>query len=127
MAVEKLQVYRCEICGMMTEVVREGNGALICCGKPMTHVEGNVTEAATEKHIPVIEKVEGGVKVTVGSVVHPMGFDHFIEWIEVIVDGKAYREFLKPTGTPEAFFAIDGDKITVLAYCNLHGLWQAEM
>ena len=85
----------------------------------------NSTDAASEKHVPVIEKVDGGVKVTVGDVAHPMEEKHYIEWIELIVDGKAYRQFLEPGQAPEAFFPVTGDKLTAREYCNLHGLWKA--
>jgi superoxide reductase len=123
--VEKLQVYRCEVCGNMTEVIRVGGGTMVCCGQHMTLMREGMVDAAKEKHVPVIEKVDGGVKVKVGSVPHPMQEDHHIEWIEVIVDGKAYRQFLNPGDQPEAFFAVDGDDITAREYCNLHGLWKA--
>lgn len=125
MATERLQVYKCEVCGNMVEVVHTGGGTLVCCNQPMTLLKEGVTDAALEKHVPVIEKADGGLKVTVGSVAHPMEEKHYIEWIEVIVDGKAYRQFLNPGDAPEAFFPVDGDKVTVREYCNLHGLWKA--
>ena len=121
---EKLQVYRCEICGNIVEMVHEGAGELVCCGQPMTLIEENTVDAAKEKHVPVVEKVEHGIKVKVGSVPHPMIDEHYIEWIEVIADGKAYREFLNPGDAPEATFCIDADELTARAYCNLHGLWK---
>lgn len=122
---ERLQVYKCEVCGNIVEVIHTGEGTLVCCNQDMRLLKEGETDAATEKHVPVIEKVDGGVKVTVGSVEHPMQDDHFIEWIEIIVDGKAYRQFLSPGEKPEAFFNVDGDKITAREYCNLHGLWKA--
>ena len=122
---EKLQVYLCEICGNIVEMVHEGAGELVCCGQPMTLQEENTVDAAREKHVPVVEKAEHGVKVTVGSVPHPMIEEHYIEWIEVIADGKAYRQFLNPGDAPEAAFCVDADEITARAYCNLHGLWKA--
>lgn len=122
---ERLQVYKCEVCGNMVEVIHVGGGTLVCCGQNMRLLKEGETDAATEKHVPVIEKTDGGIKVTVGSVAHPMQEDHFIEWIEVIVDGKAYRQFLNPGEKPEAFFNVDGDNITAREYCNLHGLWKA--
>ena len=121
---EKLQVYVCEICGNMVEMVHEGAGELVCCGQPMTLLEGNTVDAAREKHVPVIEYTENGVKVKVGSVPHPMIDKHYIEWIEIIADGKAYREFLNPGDAPEATFCIDANELTAYAYCNLHGLWK---
>jgi superoxide reductase len=122
---EKLQVYKCEVCGNMVEVIHTGGGTLVCCGQNMRLLKEGETDAATEKHVPVIEKVDGGVKVTVGSVTHPMEADHFIEWIELIVNGKAYRQFLNPGEKPEAFFNVTGDNLMAREYCNLHGLWKA--
>lgn len=125
MATERLQVYRCPLCGNIVEVVHAGGGTLVCCGQPMEVQTENTTDAATEKHVPVVEAAEGGIKVAVGSVAHPMGADHYIEWIEVLVDGKSYRQFLNPNEAPEAFFPVSGSNITARAYCNLHGLWKA--
>ena len=122
---KRLQVYKCEVCGNMVEVVHAAGGTLVCCGQNMRLLKEGETDAATEKHVPVIEKADGGVKVTVGSVGHPMQDDHFIEWIELIVDDKAYRQFLNPGEKPEAFFSVDGDDVTVREYCNLHGLWRS--
>lgn len=122
---EKLQVYECQICGNIVEVIHTGAGQLVCCGQPMTLKTENTTDAATEKHVPVIEKTADGFKVKVGSVAHPMEDKHHIEWIEVIADGKAYREFLNPGDTPEALFEIKADRITAREYCNIHGLWKA--
>ncbi len=122
---EKLQIYKCEVCGNIVEVVHEGGGELVCCGQPMKLFTENTVDAAKEKHVPVIEKVAGGFKVTVGSVAHPMEEKHYIEWIEIIADGKAYRQFLNPGDLPEAVFNIEADKVVAREYCNLHGLWKA--
>ncbi len=122
---EKLEIYKCEICGNIVEVVHGGKGELVCCGEPMKLFKENTVDAAKEKHVPVIEKIDGGFKVSVGSVAHPMEEKHYIEWIEVIADGKAYRQFLNPGDTPEAVFNIDADEITAREYCNIHGLWKA--
>ncbi|MFO7559010.1 MAG: desulfoferrodoxin [Desulfobacterales bacterium] len=122
---ERLEVYKCEACGNIVEVLHGGEGELVCCDSPMKLLTENTVDAAKEKHVPVIEKVSGGVKVTVGSVPHPMEDKHYIEWIEVIADGKAYRQFLKPGDKPEAVFKIEADKITAREYCNLHGQWKA--
>ncbi|KPA16420.1 superoxide reductase [Candidatus Magnetomorum sp. HK-1] len=122
---EKLGIYKCEICGNMVEVIHAGAGELVCCGKPMTYMKENTVDAAKEKHVPVIEKVAGGVKVKVGDVAHPMEDKHYIEWIEIIADGKAYRQFLNPGDTPEATFSIDAAQITAREFCNLHGVWKA--
>lgn len=125
MATERLQVYRCPLCGNMVEVVHAGGGTLVCCGQPMELQAENTTDAATEKHVPVIEEADGGIRVVVGSVAHPMGGDHYIEWIEVELNGKSYCQFLEPGAAPEAFFPLSGANITARAYCNLHGLWKA--
>ncbi len=123
---KRLQIYKCGVCGNIVEVLHEGVGELVCCGKPMKLYEENTVDAAKEKHVPIIEKVSNGYKVKVGSVAHPMESKHYIEWIELIADGKAYRQFLKPGDAPEAFFAVEANQITVREYCNLHGLWKAE-
>ena len=122
---EKLQVYKCEVCGNMASMVHSGAGALVCCGAPMKLMVENTVDAAKEKHVPVIEKTAEGFKVKVGSVAHPMEQNHYIEWIEVIADGKSYRQFLNPGAAPEATFALKAEKVVVREYCNLHGLWQA--
>lgn len=123
---KKNEIYSCEICGAMVEVINGGGGSLVCCNKPMTLVNENSVDAATEKHVPVVEKVDGGVKVKVGSVTHPMEDKHFIQWIEVITtDGAVLRKDLTPSDSPEAVFKIDGEIETVREYCNLHGLWKS--
>ena len=122
---EKLQIYKCEICGNIVEMVHAGQGELVCCGQPMKLFRENTVDAAKEKHVPVMEKTAAGIKVKVGSVPHPMEEKHYIEWIEVISGGKAYRQFLKPGEAPEAFFAVDTEKVTAREYCNLHGLWRS--
>lgn len=119
-----LQVYKCPLCGNMVEVVHAGQGELVCCGQPMKLMTENTVDAAKEKHVPVIEKVAGGVKVKVGSVPHPMEEKHFIEWIELTADGKVYRQFLKPGQAPEAVFLIEARSVSAREYCNLHGLWK---
>jgi superoxide reductase len=121
--IAKLQIYKCPHCGNIVEVVHAGGGELVCCGEPMVLVTENSVDASKEKHVPVIEKTETGFKVTVGSVTHPMIDEHYIEWIELIADGKSYRQFLNPGQAPEAFFDISAEKVTAREYCNLHGLW----
>jgi superoxide reductase len=121
---QKLEVYKCEVCGNIVEVVHGGKGELVCCGKPMVLQKENTVDAAKEKHVPVVEKGADGVKVKVGAVAHPMEEKHFIEWIEIISDGKAYRQFLNPGEAPEALFKIGAGQVTARAYCNIHGLWK---
>jgi superoxide reductase len=122
---EKLEIYKCNVCGNMVEVIHAGLGELVCCGQPMTLMKENTVDAAQEKHVPVIEKIDGGVKVKVGSVAHPMDEKHLIEWIEIIADGKAYRQFLNPGDAPEATFSVDADNVSAREFCNLHGVWKA--
>ncbi len=122
---ERLQVYKCDVCGNIVEVLHAGGGELVCCGQPMKLRAENTVDAAKEKHVPVIEKIAGGFKVKVGSVAHPMEEKHFIEWIEIVADGKAYRQFLNPGQTPEAVFMVDAATVTAREYCNLHGLWKS--
>ena len=122
---EQLQVYKCDVCGNIVEVMHAGGGELVCCGQPMKLFKENSVDAAKEKHVPVIEKTADGFKVKVGSVAHPMEEKHWIEWVELIVDGKVYRQFLKPGQAPEAVFCIKADTVTAREYCNLHGLWKA--
>ena len=121
---KRIEIYKCEACGNIVEVLHGGDGKLVCCGEPMKLMVENKVDAAKEKHVPVIEKISGGVKVKVGSVAHPMEDKHYIEWIEIIAEGKAYRQFLKSGEKPEASFQVTADKIQAREYCNLHGLWK---
>ena len=121
---KKLEIYKCGICGNIVEVLHEGKGELVCCGEPMTLMKENTVDASKEKHVPVIEKVAGGIKVKVGSVAHPMEEKHYIEWVQIIVGDKAYRQFLKPGMAPEAVFNIDAANVVAREFCNLHLLWK---
>ena len=120
----RLQIYKCNICGNIVEVLHGGAGDLVCCGEPMELLDEKTADASTEKHVPVIEKIDGGYKVKVGSVPHPMEEKHFIEWIELLADGKAYRQFLKPGSPPEAVFEVDAGSVSAREHCNIHGLWK---
>lgn len=120
---QKNDVYRCQVCGNMVEVVSVGGGTLTCCGQPMTLQTENTTDAAVEKHVPVVEQQDGKVKVTVGSVIHPMVESHYIQFIEVITANKVYRKYLKPGEEPVAEFDVSEPIVNVREYCNLHGLW----
>jgi len=122
---KRLQVFRCPICGNIVEVLTAGGGELVCCGQPMELLTENTVDASKEKHVPVVEKSAEGFKVRVGAVAHPMEEKHYIVWIELIADGKAYREFLKPGQAPEAFFCVKAEKVTAREFCNIHGLWKA--
>jgi superoxide reductase len=122
---KQFEVYRCEQCGNIVEVLCAGAGELSCCGKPMTLLTENTSEGAQEKHLPVIEKVSGGYRVRVGSVAHPMEEKHYIQWIELLSDGTSFLKFLKPGDKPEAVFTVDAAQCCAREYCNLHGLWKA--
>ena len=125
---KKLGIYKCEKCGNIVEVMHEGPGALVCCGVEMKYYGENTMDAATEKHVPVIEGDEKGVTVKVGSVAHPMEEKHYIEWIEVINGDYVNRKYLKPGEKPEAKFYVPMQKgLIVRAYCNIHGHWQYEV
>ena len=121
---ERMEVYKCEACGNIVEVMHGGEGELVCCGQPMVLLKENTVDAAKEKHVPVIQKIAGGYKVKVGEVPHPMEEKHYIEWIELIADGQVYRQYLKPGDTPEADFMLVASQVTAREYCNLHGLWK---
>jgi len=118
------QIYKCNICGNMVEMVHAGAGELVCCGQPMELLQAKSEDEGQEKHVPVVEKTSNGVKVKIGSVPHPMEEKHFIEWVEIIVDGKVYRKFLKPGELPEAEFCVKAEEIEAREYCNVHGLWK---
>ncbi len=119
------QVYKCEVCGNIVEVLHAGDGALVCCGKPMVLMDEKTADSSTEKHVPYIERKEDGYLVKVGqNAAHPMQEEHYIEWIELVVDGAAYRKFLSPGDAPEAFFEVPvGSEVYAREYCNIHGLW----
>jgi superoxide reductase len=123
---KKLQVYKCEQCGNIVEMLHEGAGELVCCGEPMKLMDEQMADKSTEKHVPVIEKTSNGYKVTVGSTLHPMEEKHYIEWIELIADGRAYREFLNPGDKPVAEFCVSAGSVSAREFCNVHGLWKGE-
>jgi superoxide reductase len=123
---KQLEIYKCEVCGNIVEVLHGGAGDLVCCGENMKLYDEKTADSSTEKHVPVIEKTSDGYKVTVGSTLHPMEEKHYIEWIELIADGKAYREFLNPGDEPVATFCVKANKVSAREYCNVHGLWRAE-
>ncbi len=123
---ERLGVCKCGVCGNMVQVIRSGTGGLICCGQPMENLAAKTADQGREKHVPVIEKVNGGVKVKVGSIPHPMEEKHYIEWIEVLLDGKSYRQFLRPGQAPEATFDLAAGNVTAREFCNIHGMWEVK-
>lgn len=119
------QIYKCNVCGNIVEMVHVGEGELVCCDEPMKLRRENVEDAALEKHVPVITKIHDGFNISIGKVLHPMTEEHYIEWIELIADGKVYRKHLNPGDKPIAEFCVDAKNVIARAYCNLHGLWKA--
>ncbi len=124
MTIQK-QVYRCNECGNITEVLHAGKGELVCCEEPMELLSEKSTDTGLEKHVPVVETTAGTTKVKVGEVPHPMEENHYIEWVQVTTDGGAYRQFLKPGDKPEADFKAGGKKVAAREYCSVHGLWKS--
>ena len=124
---KKLQVYKCDICGNIVEVLHEDKGELVCCGQPMKLLKEQTEEQGKEKHMPVVERIEKGVRVKVGSIPHSMEEKHYIEWIEVVSSDRIMSRFLKPGDTPEAKFEIDEAIVEVREYCTIHGLWKTEI
>jgi len=122
---ELKQIYKCNICGNIVEVIHTGVGQLVCCGQPMELLIEKTEDVGSEKHVPIMEQIGGKVKVKVGGVQHPMEQKHYIEWIEITADDKTYRQFLKPGDKPEAEFETTAEKIQAREYCSIHGLWKA--
>ena len=123
---ERFQVYKCDYCGNIVEVLDGSNQQMTCCGKNMRRLMENIVDASVEKHVPVLKKSGTGIEVKVGSVPHPMEKDHYIEWIEAVKDGKTiFRKYLNPGEPPEARFETDAKGLVVRELCNLHGLWKS--
>jgi len=120
------QIYKCDLCGNIVEVIHAGGGQLVCCGQPMTLQTENTVEASKEKHIPVIEKLENEILIKVGSIEHPMEEKHYIEWIELQTTRYIYRKYLKSGEKPEAVFKTNEVIVCARAYCNIHGLWKTK-
>ncbi len=123
---KRLQIYKCEICGNIVEVLDEGAGTLICCGKPMNLINENSIEASKEKHIPFLKKIndkeKNKIEIQIGEILHPMTEEHYIQWIELITEKEILRKNLNPYEEPKAIFNVK-NFISIRAYCNLHGLW----
>ncbi|MGQ9604045.1 MAG: desulfoferrodoxin [bacterium] len=125
---KRLEIYKCEICGNIVEVLHEGRGQLVCCGQPMKAMQENTVDASKEKHVPVVERTGDGILVKVGSAPHPMEKTHYIEWVQIVSGSNSWRVFLSPMGKPEGLFKIDPKgmpTITAREYCNIHGLWRS--
>ena len=120
-----VDLYRCEVCGNIVALIKKGGGTLTCCGQEMTKLKANSTDAAKEKHVPVVTKENGRIKAAVGSTLHPMLPEHHIEWIALVAGNRVEFKFLKPGQEPRAEFA-GAESGTVYEYCNLHGLWKAD-
>ncbi len=120
------EIYKCEICGNIVQMIHGGPGELICCGQPMELMEEKTAEMKLEKHVPVIERDGDMVKIYVGSTLHPMEENHYIEWIELVTEERSYRKYLKPGEAPEAMFMCKAEKIGAREFCNIHGLWKSE-
>jgi len=123
---ERLQIYKCMGCGVAVEVLNGCECELSCCSEAMENLVAKMADEGEEKHVPVTEKTDDGIKVKVGSVPHPMEEKHHIEWIEILADGKAYRQFLNPGDAPEALFNVQADEVTAREHCNIHGLWKGK-
>lgn len=124
--VELKEIYKCNICGNIVEVVHASSGELVCCGQPMELLTEKLQDMGNEKHVPVIEKTSIGVRVKVGSIPHPMDEKHYIELIELHTDEAIYRRFLRPAEKPEIEFCVTSKKLSARAYCNIHGLWKSK-
>lgn len=123
---KRKEVYKCSKCGNIVELLRGSDGVLFCCGQPMDLLPEKTADSATEKHVPLVEKTENGFKVTVGSTLHPMTDDHYIEWIELVTEDKSYIQYLKPGDEPVAFFNVKAEKVIAREHCNKHGFWRGE-
>lgn len=120
------QVYKCNKCGNLVEVLYIGGGELVCCGVPMEQIQEKSGDTGKEKHTPVIERSGDVIIVKVGSVQHPMEEKHYIAFIELYADGNIYRKDLKPGDLPQAQFEVKGAvDVKARSYCNLHGLWHS--
>lgn len=120
---KKYDVYKCPKCGNVIEIRVAAGPVPVCCGETMNQLEEQTADMSTEKHVPVVEKIDGGYKVTVGSTLHPMAEEHFIGWVELITEDQNYVKYLKPGDEPVAEFCLDKDVVKAREYCNLHGLW----
>lgn len=123
---QRLQLFKCEVCGHIVMVFNNGVGALTCCDQAMTRCAENTTDAAKEKHVPVIEKTTEGYRVNVGGVPHPMEEKHYIQWIELIAGDTMQCRFLEPGAPPSAEFKTDAKAVYAREYCNLHRYWKGE-
>ncbi len=127
-AFETLKFFQCSHCGNQIQVILSSGVPMMCCGEPMQEIVANTQDAAVEKHVPVVERTGDVVKVSVGAVEHPMADVHYIQWICLHTSGGVYHKPLLPGQKPEAEFALNGEApIAAYAYCNLHGLWKAEI
>jgi superoxide reductase len=122
---KKQEVYKCEVCGNIVEVLEGADGELVCCGQAMKRFDEKAEDQGKEKHVPVVEPVAEGIKVKVGDNPHPMEDGHYIQWIEAIDGDDSCRHYLKPGQAPETVFKSLSPGVKVREYCNVHGLWSA--
>jgi superoxide reductase len=123
----KVVFYRCEICGNLVELINRGGGELVCCGQPMAELKPNTVDASVEKHVPTVTRKDDKLYIQIGSVPHPMIPQHYIEWVAVVSDNAVQRIALVPGLEPKAEVVDTGQEVDVYAYCNIHGLWKAEV
>ena len=124
---KKGQIYKCEKCGQIVEIFQAGADP-VCCNEKMVLMEEQTADSSKEKHVPVIEKIDGGYRVFVGSTEHPMQDKHYIQWIQLIIGDEVHTKYLKPGEKPEAFFKTDATGAVIAReYCNIHGNWKAEL
>ncbi|SDC62107.1 MULTISPECIES: desulfoferrodoxin [unclassified Candidatus Frackibacter] len=119
------EIFKCNVCGNVVELLQAGAPALVCCGQDMEKLEAQTEDAANEKHVPIVKEVNSGIEVTVGSTLHPMEEDHLIRFIEVLTEDKVLRTELEAGQKPIAKFNIDKSEVVeVREFCNVHGLWK---
>lgn len=122
------EIYRCDLCGNIVELLHVGAGELVCCGQPMVVLAEKTADEGQEKHLPVVEKVDGDTRIKIGATPHPMEEKHYIEWVEVKTrQGKIGKKFLVPGDETQIDFHTREDVIEVRSYCNIHGLWKTEV
>ncbi|MDL2225791.1 desulfoferrodoxin FeS4 iron-binding domain-containing protein [Eubacteriales bacterium OttesenSCG-928-M02] len=121
---KEVKYFRCTVCGNLVEKIIEGVGTMVCCNQDMVLLEANVTDGATEKHVPAVTIENGVVTAVVGEVEHPMLPEHYIQFISIVTEDGIYRKDLKPGDAPKVELTTDAKVLEVYEYCNLHGLWK---
>jgi superoxide reductase len=124
---KRFQIYKCPVCDTVVEVLHQWSLELVCCGPPMIPLRAKTRQEGWEDHAPVVEKVQGGLRLAIGDTPHPMTNAHRIEWIELVAQGRSHRQFLSPGQPPEAVFSVKSPAALVRLYCTVHGLWQSTL